>query len=124
MGVFNPISGKTGAVLVGSIQYAFGKWEYAMSTGTPKVTNFTGGGYRQIVSGITEGTITVEGPYDEGNMPLTSGNTYTLTLNWNNTISLTGTAILAKLTPSMDVEDAGRIKCVFEVNGTFTAAIV
>lgn len=120
---FTPVSGKSGSVLVGGTAYAFGKWEYAMKTGTPKVTNFNGSGYRQLVSGITEGTITVDGPMDLGNMALTSGNTYVMTLQWTNSVTLTGTGILASLTPSDDVEDAGRVKCTFEINGTFTAAI-
>lgn len=95
-----------------------------MKTGTPKVTNFTGGGYRQLVSGITEGTVTVEGPYDNGNMAFTSGNSYDLTLQWTSGVTLAGTGILASLEPSMDVEDAGRLKCTFEISGSFTAGVV
>lgn len=95
-----------------------------MKTGTPKVTNFTGQGFRQLVSGITEGTIAVEGPYDNTNMAFTSGSTYDLTLQWTSGVNLTGTGILATLEPSMDVEDAGRVKATFEVNGPFTPSIV
>jgi hypothetical protein len=119
---FSPLSGKAGAVLVGSVPYAFGKWQYDMKTDTPAVNNFTSA-YRQLVSGLTQGTITTEGPYDNGNMPLTSGNTYTLTCQQTSGVNLTGTAILANIVSSQDIEDAARIKCVWEVTGAFTAAV-
>ena len=121
---FNPISGKTGSVLVGTVSYAFKKWTFNMKTNTPNVTNFNGGGYRQIVSGITQGQLQIEGPYDEGNMPLTAGNSYSFTLNWNSMVMLTCTAIISDMTPELDTDDAGRLKITAEVNGSFTAAVV
>jgi len=121
---FNPISGKSGSVQIGTVSYAFKKWTFNMKTNTPNVTNFNGGGFRQIVSGITQGQLQIEGPYDQGNMPLVCGNSYSFTLTWTMGITLTCTAIISDMTPELDVEDAGRLKITAEVNGSFTAAVV
>lgn len=119
----NYLSGTTGHVLLGATEYSFGKWRLDMETAVPKVTNFTSGGFQALVSGITKGTITLEGPYNQGNMPLTCGNSYSFVLKWTASVSITVTALITKLSIDDDAEAAPRVNVTAESNGTFTAAI-
>lgn len=119
---FNPIGGPSGSVLIGGVPYAFGKWRCPIKTGLPRVNNFTSA-FQQLVAGLTSGTITLDGPYDGGNMPLTSGQSYEFTLKFSNAISLTLTALVGEIVPSQDIEDAARISITAESSGTFTASI-
>jgi hypothetical protein len=119
---FNPIGGPSGSVLVGGVAYAFGKWRFSMKTGLPRVNNFTSA-YQLLVAGLTSGTLTLDGPYDGGNMPLTSGTSYAFTLRFSGAISLLVTALVGEIGPSQDIEDAARVTVTAESNGSFTAAI-
>lgn len=119
----NYISGKTGSVLIGATPYSFGKWKLAMKTGLPKVTNFTTAGYQLLVSGITAGTITIEGPYNQSNMAFACGTSYTFILGWTNAVSITVTAFIESIEASTDVEQAGHVVITAQSSGTFTAAI-
>lgn len=118
----NFIGGPEGSVLVGGVAYAFGKWRCPIRTGLPKVNNFTSA-FQQLVKGLTSATITLEGPYDGGNMPITSGNEYVFTLKFSALISITITARVGEINGSQDIEDAARISINAESHGTFTAAI-
>jgi hypothetical protein len=119
---FNPVGGPSGSVLVGGVAYAFGKWRISMKTGLPRVNNFTSA-YQQLVAGLTSATISIDGPYDGGNMPLTAGTSYAFTLRVNGAISLVVTALVGEINPSQDIEDAARISITAESNGSFTAAV-
>ena len=89
----------------------------------PKVNNFNGGGFQQVVAGLTGGTINLTGPWDVGNMPLTCGNSYSFTLAVNNTVNILVSAIVNNITIDDDVEDAARVKVSAKTNGSFTAAL-
>jgi len=119
---FNPIGGPSGSVLIGGVVYAFGKWRCPIRTGLPRVNNFTSA-FQQLVAGLTSAAITLDGPYDGGNMPLTSGNSYEFTLKFSNAISLVLTARVAEIVPSQDIEDAARISINADSTGSFTASI-
>lgn len=121
---FNPLSGKNASVTIGMVTYAFDSWKATMSDGLPKVTNFTGGGKAQFVSGVQECEVTLSGPYDEGNQGFTLGTQYTLILGYTSMVNLTVPAILKKIEPDAKVEDAIRISLLFMVTGAFTAAII
>jgi hypothetical protein len=127
--------------------WAFGKWKIDIETTVPKVTNFTAAAtfynpvgmvtgvtnitnqtassnvslnaFQQLVQGVTKGTITVEGPYDLGNMPLVSGYEYTFALAVNSALYIYANAFITKLSPSDDIEDAARITVTAESNGYF-----
>lgn len=119
---YNPIGGPSGSVTVGGVAYAFGKWRASLKTGLPRVNNFTSA-YQALVAGLTSATITLEGPYDGGNMPLTAGTSYAFVLKFSNAITLTITALVSEIGPSQDIEDAARIAVTAESNGSFTAAV-
>jgi hypothetical protein len=119
---FNPIGGPSGSVLVGGVAYAFGKWRVNIKGGLPRVNNFTSA-YQQLVAGLTSGTLTLEGPYDGGNMPLAVLTAYTFTLKWSNSITLTMPAVVSEIGGSQDIEDAARLTVTAETSGSFTASV-
>lgn len=100
-----------------------GKWTLTMSTDTPKISNFTTAPYHAYLAALTGGKLKASAPYNQGNMPLTCGMTYTFVLGYSNTISISVTAIVNEITPTVDVEDAERIEISATVTGSFTAAI-
>jgi hypothetical protein len=116
------IAGTSGSVLVGGVAYAFGKWRFAMKAGLPKVNNFTSA-YQQLVAGLISGTLTLEGPYDAGNMPIAAGTSYAFTLKFSAAVTLTVTCYVEDITPSQDIEDAARVTVTAQSTGSFTAAI-
>lgn len=120
---FNPLEGFLGAVLLDADELAFDKWELEMNTGLPKVTNFTSNGAQVLVKGIYKGRISLEGPYDQGNMPFSIGAELEFTLQFTEGISIVVNAFIETITPTVDVEDAQRIRMVCQSSGTFTAAI-
>jgi hypothetical protein len=119
---FTPIAGPSGSVLVGGVAFAFGKWRFAMKAGLPKVNNFTSA-YQQLVAGLISGTLTLEGPYDAGNMPIAAGTSYAFTLKFSAAVTLTVTCYVEDITPSQDIEDAARVTVTAQSTGSFTAAI-
>jgi hypothetical protein len=119
---FNPISGIAGSTTVGGVTYAFGKWKLSFKSGLPKVNNFTSV-YQQLVTGLLSATLTLDGPYDGGNMPLTAGATYVFVCKFSSAITLTLSAIVESIDPTQDIEDAARVSVTAQSSGSFTAAI-
>jgi hypothetical protein len=119
----NYLSGVQAAVLIGATPYSFSKWSIPIEIDLPKITNFTSQAFQAIVAAVTRGTITLQGPYNQGNMPFTAGSSYTFILQYTNSVSITVTALIEQIRPDIDVEDAQRITIVAKSNGTFTAAI-
>ncbi len=117
------LSGTTGYVKVGSATYAFGKWKLALKGGAPKVTNFAGLGYQQLVGGVKAGTITLSGAYDQGNMPLQINTTYTFHLGLALGIELALPAQVSDIDVDNDVEDAPRVTVTAQSTGEFNAQI-
>lgn len=120
---FNPIAGPSGSVTVGGVAYAFGKWRLSLKAGLPKVNNFTSA-YQQLVTGLYSATLTLEGPYDGGNMPLTVGTSYAFVCKFNSTYTITVTALVESIDPSQDIEDAARITVTAQSTGSFTLSTV
>lgn len=117
-------SGFSGYVLVGSTAYTFGKWKLAMKGGTPKTTNFTSGGYRTLVPGIIEGTITLSGPWNVGSTPLAVNSSYVFHLGLDTGVELVVTAQVSSIEPDNDVEGTPQVSVTAESNGAFVAAII
>lgn len=123
LGVFSPVSGKTGSVMVSTTAYAFAKWKVSFKTNLPKVNNFTSV-YQQLVGGLTSATVTLSGPYDTGNMPFTTGNVYDFILGWNNSVNLTVPCQLESIDGDQDIDGAAGVSLVGQSTGSFTASIV
>lgn len=118
------LSGKSGFVKLGSVSYEFSKWSMDMKSGVPDVTNWGGGGYRELVPGILSATITISGPYDSTAMALTAGNSYVFHLGFDTGLEVSCTAIVSSIRPENDVMDAPRINVTAEQSGSFVASIV
>jgi hypothetical protein len=116
------LSGKVGGVLVGGTAWALGKWKIPIDTKMIPVNPFTAAGFQQLVAGFTKATITLDGYYDSGNMPMTSGNSYQFTLQWTNALSIVVTARVSNITPSNDAEGSPQITITADSDGVFTAA--
>lgn len=117
------VGGKNGSVAVGGVDYPFGKWSDEMDGDDPEVTNFSSGGCYEDVEGIHRSTITLEGPYAPGSMPLVRGTVYTFTLRVSNSVTFTASARVKSIGPSQDVKDAARLRVVCRRTGAFTPAI-
>jgi hypothetical protein len=118
------LSGKFGYVTVGGAQKHFSSWRLPLKTAAPKVTNFLSQGFRELVVGISEATIDIEGPYNSGFVGLASGGEYVFVLGLNADVGLTVTAIITNLEPSNDVEDVPKIKITAESNGPFDLIVL
>lgn len=117
------LSGKTGSVLVNGVAYPFDKWKLSITVGKPKVTNFKTSPYQALVSGILAGKLSLEGPYDAGNMPLTGGNEYVFTLGWTVALNIQVQCIV-DLDLSNDVEQNPKVSISGESDGSFGISIV
>lgn len=103
---------------------AFGKWRVPMEAGTPEISNFLTAPFRAFVPGLIGATVECDCPgYNQGNMPLTCGNPYVVTLGWTNTLNIVVTAILKKLEPDNDVAGAPSIKATWQVTGQFVPSV-
>lgn len=121
------ISGKQGSVRTvnsSGFSFSFDTWELSSNAKLPDITNFTSGGYQALLSGIIDGTVTVSGPYNSGNMAFTAGLTYVWVLCFTDAIYLTCTAIIQTLKADDKVADAPRINIVAKSTGSFSAGIV
>ena len=123
MGVFNPASGVLGSVIVGATEYNFGKWSVPIETALVPVNNFSSA-FQLLVAGLTKGGATIEGPWDVGNMPLTSGESYVFKFYVNVDVYVSFVALVGKITPSTDIEGAARVEVQLGSTGSFTAGIV
>ncbi len=122
--VFNPLSGISGSVKIGTVAFAFTKWSVDMKCVVVKANNFTGGGYQQVVPGMCSATLTLEADtYDQGNMPFTVGNFYTFILGYTAGVSLTLAVMIESISPQVEYENGQPIKISGQSNGTFGAAI-
>jgi hypothetical protein len=117
------LSGTTGHVKIGSTSYAFDKWKLAIKAGAPNVTNFTSSGYKQIVSGVIAGTLTISGPYNQGSMAFSVNTTYTWLLGLDTGVELSVSAKLTSLEVDNNVEDSPRVSIGAETSGSFTSSI-
>lgn len=119
----NYISGKSGGVKVGATAYSFGKWKALMKMNLPSITNFTSGGAQALLDAIKRATITLVGPYNQGNMPFVVGTTYTWLLHFTDAINLSIPAKVESIDVDNDVETNPVITITAQSDGTFTAAI-
>ncbi len=117
------LSGKDGFTTVQGVVYAFGKWKASIKTVAVKTSNFTSLGFDDNVEGFTGAQLTLNGPYDEGNMPLTSGQVYTFNLGWAVGISLQIDARVTGIDPSNDAEGTPTLDITAQSKGEFLAVI-
>jgi hypothetical protein len=122
MGVFNPQSGTQASVMVGSNIFRFDKFDFEINVKDVAVNNFTSA-FQLLVAGLGKAKITCSGPYDPTNMPLVGGNTYTLTLGVSESVTFSAPCMANNIKISDAIEDAARISCDFNSNGSFSLAV-
>lgn len=120
---FNPQEGCLCSVLIGSTAYAFDEWKFSPKNNLSKVTNFTSSCFGLYIPGITEGTITLSGPYDEGNEGVfIIGNSMSVILK-TASFTVTVPCLLMSLDLDAKVDDAVRVSLTLQTSGVFTAAL-
>ncbi len=119
----NFLSGLTGGVLVAGNVYSFGKWKASIKCKLIPRNNFTSQGFQLLVKGFLDATLTISGPYDAGNMPITCGNAYLFTLQWTAAITFPVVAFVESLEPDDDAEDAPNVAITAKSSGLFTPSI-
>lgn len=117
------LSGSTGYVKLGSTAYAFNKWRLDIKAGSPKVTNFTSGGYQQVVPGIVAGALSLSGPYNQGSMAVAVNGTYVFHLGMDTGVELSVSAQVTGVTVENDVEGTPMVSVTAETSGSFTSSI-
>lgn len=117
------LAGKSADVVIGAQSYKFREWRAPMKTDIIDTTNFSSGGFRENIAGLTSSTVTLRGLHDSTLMAFTSGNSYTLILKSSAAVTYTIIARLETLETGTTVEGAVEAILTFQSNGVFTAAI-
>jgi hypothetical protein len=121
------LSGTQGYTYIGDTPYKFGKWKLKINV--PAIRRNTIFSQFQNLAdgtGISNGELTIDGPYDQGNMPLTGGCVYLFHLGFelSSTIELLLTAQIEDLTPDNDVENAPNVDINAISDGPFLINII
>ena len=120
----NFISGNDGYTKLGAVAYNFGKWTFPIDGGVKKFFAF-GSAFQRTSAGGISGQVTLEGPYNQGNMPLVLHTVYELHLGWAVGVEIVVNARLANIEYSNEVSaggEPGGVSCVFESDGAFTVS--
>ena len=123
LGSANYVSGLTGHISVGGQNWRLNKWSIPLKTKLVPVTNFESGGFQEMLACIKSSSISASGPYDQGNMGMTTGNSYAFVLVLNSNISISVTALIDSLELDDDAEGNATIKISAQSNGAFTITI-
>lgn len=116
-------SGTTGYVLLGATPYNFDDWKLSIKAGAPTTNNFITAPFQTVVPGMIKGDITISGPWNIGNCPVTVNNQYVFHLGSNTGVELIVTAQVNSIEPGNKVDDTPRVTIGATSNGLFTAAI-
>lgn len=75
---------------------------------------------------MPKATLSIDGPYDQGNMPLVCGIQYIFHLGFDSTtgVELAVVAQVDEITPSNDAEGAPNVTITAQSTGAFSASIV
>ena len=111
------------SITVGGTAFAFDSFKFSPKNKVADVSNFTGGGYRQFIAGLTDGKVTCTGPYDEGNMPVTVGAAGTLVLTYVTGTTVSCPCLCESIDADVKIDDAQKVSMTFQITGSFTAAI-
>jgi hypothetical protein len=107
-----------------SLTYSFDKWSLTLKAILPEITNFTSGGYQALLSGIESGGLTVSGPYNQGNMAFTVGNSYLWVLGFTASIVINMPGLIESIAADDNVKENPKITVTVKSSGAFLAAIV
>lgn len=120
----NFISGNEAYVKLGVAAYSFNKWRIPIDGGVKKFFAF-GSNFQLTLPGGIGAQIVVEGPYNQGNMPLVLNNLYAVHLGWMAGVEILVTARLAKIEYNNQLSSGGEpggATCTFESHGAFAVS--
>lgn len=118
----NFISGNTGYVALGALSYSFGAWKLTVDPGTKKFFAF-GSAFQRTLPGGFAATISCDGPYNAGNMPLTPGAVYEFHLGWALGLEFVCNARLGPIDYSNKIQpngDPGTVGITADSEGAFS----
>lgn len=118
------VSGLLGGVSVNNVLFPFKKWSGTIETKQIPRNNWFAQGFQRLVPGFTKGSFTIEGPWDVGNTPIISGNTYTFVFFVTAAVGFQVTCNVASIAPDDDAEEAPNLRIMVDSNGVFTPAVV
>lgn len=118
------VSGLLGNVYVNGVQFPFGKWSGTITTKQIPRNNWLSQGFQRLVSAFTDGSFTIEGPWDVGNTPITAGQTYTFIFYVTAVVGIQVPCNVEAIAPKDDSESGPDVTITLKSNGVFTAAIV
>jgi hypothetical protein len=121
---FNPLHGISASMKIGATAYAFDSFKFSPKNKLADVSNFTGGGYRQFIAGLTDGKVSCTGPYDEGSMAFAVGTSYTLLLIYTGAVEVSCPCICESIDADVKIDDTQKISITFQITGSFVGAIV
>lgn len=119
----NYISGNDAYVALGAVEYGFNKWTIPITGGVRKFFAF-GSRYQRTLPGGISAQISLEGAYNQGNMPLVLHTVYAIHLGWEEGVEIVVNGRLDNIEFSNAIgqggEPGGQAKCTFESDGEFT----
>jgi hypothetical protein len=104
-------------------QVAFRSWKASMKAVGLKINDFPSQGYQNLITGFFSAAITLDGAYASGATALAVGNVYALELGYSATLSLTLSALITDITPTVDAEKEEVLSVTADSTGTFVAAV-
>ncbi len=122
----NYIGGADGYVKLGATAYNFAKWTCEFDPGNIKFFAF-GSSFQITLPSGKSAKLSFEGPYNQGNMPLTPGTVYEFHLGWMVGIEIVVSARLGPLKVSNEIKQGGEpapVSCEADSHGSFTFAIL
>jgi len=118
-------AGKSGVIKIGSTALPLTEWSMDVKTEGVDTTNFTSGGWQEMIAGIFSIDISASGPYNGASL-VTQGTLVTLTLDVNSTssspASFTGDALVTSLKIDTSTKDVAKISYSMSSSGAWTVA--
>lgn len=113
------------AVEIGGVptRVKFAEWTLSIDGDDPETTNFESAGFYEDVEGIHNGTLTLNGPWDVGTMPITRGLQYIFHLGVGTGVEIPVPARVKTIAPSQKVRGKSEVSVTAKTNGTFTPSI-
>jgi hypothetical protein len=118
----NFIGGNDAYVQLDEILYSFKNWGFPIDGGTRKFFSF-GSDFQRTLPGGKSAQVTMEGAYNQGNMPLVIGVVYEVHCGWEEGIEFLVSCRIDKIEYSNEIgaggEPGGQCKVTMESEGSF-----
>jgi hypothetical protein len=116
-------AGKSGTITIGGTARPLTDWSIDVKTDSLDVTNFTSGGWQELLGGIYSIDISASGPYN-GTSGVTQGTAVALVLDVDGAgagPSFSGNALVTSVKIDQSVKDVAKISYSASSSGSWTA---